>query len=37
MTKITIPVNAGFLYRVGEVKVEGNKVFAGPISSSTSG
>jgi outer membrane protein insertion porin family len=28
MTKITIPVDAGFLYRVGEVKVEGNKTFA---------
>jgi outer membrane protein insertion porin family len=28
MTKIAIPVDAGFLYRVGEVKVEGNKTFA---------
>ena len=28
MTKIVIPVDAGFLYRVGEVKVDGNKTFA---------
>jgi outer membrane protein insertion porin family len=28
MTKLTIPVDAGFLYRVGEVKIEGNKAFA---------
>jgi outer membrane protein insertion porin family len=27
MMKITIPVNAGYLYRVGEIKVEGNKAF----------
>ncbi len=27
MMKITIPVDAGYLYRVGEVKVEGNKAF----------
>jgi outer membrane protein insertion porin family len=27
MVKITIPVNAGYLYRVGEIKVEGNKAF----------
>ncbi len=29
MTKITIPVDAGYLYRVGEVKIDGNKVFIG--------
>jgi outer membrane protein insertion porin family len=28
MMKIVIPVNAGYLYRVGDVKVEGNKAFA---------
>jgi outer membrane protein insertion porin family len=28
MTKIVVPVDAGFLYRVGEVNVEGNKTFA---------
>jgi outer membrane protein insertion porin family len=28
MMKIIIPVNAGYLYRVGEVKVEGNKFFS---------
>ncbi len=27
MMKIVIPVDAGYLYRVGEVKVEGNKAF----------
>lgn len=28
MMKITVPVNSGYLYKVGEVKVEGNKAFA---------
>jgi outer membrane protein insertion porin family len=27
MLKVTIPVNAGYLYRVGEIKIEGNKAF----------
>jgi len=27
MVRLTFPVNAGYLYRVGEVKVEGNKFF----------
>jgi len=27
MMKIVIPVNAGYLYRVGDVKIEGNKAF----------
>lgn len=26
MTKIIIPVNAGYRYRVGEIKIEGNKI-----------
>jgi outer membrane protein insertion porin family len=30
MMKITVPVNAGYLYKVGEVKVEGNKAFTTP-------
>ena len=29
MMKIIIPVNAGYLYRVGEIKVEGNKAVNG--------
>ncbi|MDP2914603.1 MAG: outer membrane protein assembly factor BamA [Candidatus Aminicenantes bacterium] len=28
MMKIGIPVNAGYLYRVGEIKIEGNKAFS---------
>jgi outer membrane protein insertion porin family len=28
MKKIVIPVDAGYLYRVGEVKIEGNKIIA---------
>jgi len=28
MKKIIIPVDAGYLYRVGEVKIEGNKIIA---------
>ncbi len=27
MMRITFPVNAGYLYRVGEIKIEGNKAF----------
>jgi outer membrane protein insertion porin family len=27
MMRITFPVNAGYLYRVGDIKVEGNKAF----------
>jgi outer membrane protein insertion porin family len=30
MVKLTIPVEAGFRYKVGEVKVEGNKYFKTP-------
>ncbi len=28
MMRITIPVNPGYLYRVGEIRIEGNKAFA---------
>ena len=28
MMKIVIPVDAGYLYRVGEIKIEGNKILA---------
>ena len=27
MMKLSIPVNAGYLYRVGDIKIEGNKAF----------
>ncbi len=30
MMRLIIPVNAGYLYRTGEVKVEGNKAVRGP-------
>ena len=30
MMRLIIPVNAGYLYRAGEIKVEGNKAIRGP-------
>ncbi len=30
MMRLVIPVNPGYLYRAGEVKIEGNKAFKGP-------